>query len=139
MIPSYFMQLDSIPLLPNNKVDRLSLPRPEHSAPDGAEYAAPRDKVEEELAGIFQQVLGLERIGIHDNVFDIGGNSLTILSIQRKINELYPGKIQIPDLVQYPAISSLAAALKNKEGKGSERSGREEQFQIFLDGVTRKD
>lgn len=136
MIPSYFVRLDEIPLLPNNKVDRLSLPQPEQNLSTGVEYVSPRDEVEEVLVKICQDILNLKKIGINDNLFDIGVNSLTTLTIQRRIDQFYPGKIKIPDLIQYPTISSLASALKDKKATELESSGREEQFKIFLDGIS---
>ncbi|WP_317957543.1 hypothetical protein, partial [Paenibacillus chitinolyticus] len=73
MIPSYFIRLDRIPLTPNGKVDRKALPAPEAGADGGAEYIAPRTPLEEKLAAIWQDVLGLQKeIGIRDNFFDLG-------------------------------------------------------------------
>ena len=136
MIPSYFVRVDKIPLLPNNKIDRLSLPQPDQGLTTGVGYVAPRDEVEEALAKICGDILNLKKIGINDNLFDIGVNSLTTLTIQRKIDQYYPGRIRIPDFIQYPTISTLAAALKNKKEAQYESSGREEQFRIFLEGIT---
>ncbi|MEV7601138.1 amino acid adenylation domain-containing protein, partial [Kitasatospora sp. NPDC089797] len=81
MVPAVFTALDELPLTPNGKVDRRALPEPAaESALAGAEYTAPRDTVEQLLAEVWAQVLGLERVGVHDNFFDLGGDS--ILSIQ---------------------------------------------------------
>ncbi len=135
MIPSYFVRLDKIPLLPNQKVDRLSLPQPEGSISTGIEYEAPGDDVEKKLVEIWQDILDIEKIGINDNLFDIGGNSLITLSVQRKIDEFYPGKIKIPDIIQHPTISSLARAIKTRESTIVEKSGREEQLQILLETI----
>ncbi|MFN2514061.1 MAG: hypothetical protein ABR568_21940, partial [Pyrinomonadaceae bacterium] len=74
MMPSAFVMLDTMPLTPNGKVDRKALPAPDHVRPglEGA-FAAPRTPTEELLAGIWAEVLGVERIGIHDNFFELGG------------------------------------------------------------------
>ena len=139
MVPSYFVRLDKIPRLPSSKVERSSLPLPDGSISTGVEYTAPRDNVEEKLAEIWQDILNLEKVGINDDLFDIGGNSLTTLSIQRKIDEFYPGKVKIPDIIQYPTVSRLAQAIKNRESTTAEQSGRNEQFQNLLEAITQED
>ncbi|MFF8700631.1 amino acid adenylation domain-containing protein [Streptomyces albidoflavus] len=81
MVPAVFVTLDHLPLTPSGKVDRRSLPEPEVDADRlGTGYTAPRDATEEILAAIWAEVLGVSRVGVHDNFFDLGGDS--ILSIQ---------------------------------------------------------
>ncbi|MGA5222922.1 amino acid adenylation domain-containing protein [Streptomyces koyangensis] len=81
MVPAVFVTLDHLPLTPSGKVDRRSLPEPEVDADRlGTGYTAPRDATEETLAAIWAEVLGVSRVGVHDNFFDLGGDS--ILSIQ---------------------------------------------------------
>ena len=139
MVPSYFVSLREIPLLPNNKVDRLSLPQPEQSVLARVEYVAPGDEVEEKLAEICRGVLTMEKLGVNDNLFEFGVNSLTTLTIQRKINQIYPGKIRIPDIMQYATISDLAKILKNREATTLGKSGREGQLENFLSEIGQKD
>jgi hypothetical protein len=77
MIPAVFVTLDAFPLTPNGKVDRKALPEPEMDrAQITAEYVAPRTPLEQALADLCAAILGLERVGIHDSFFDLGGNSL---------------------------------------------------------------
>ncbi len=77
MVPQTFMVLDALPLLPNGKVDRRALPAPGSMRPDLEKlYVAPRTEIQEVLAAIWSQVLGIEQIGIHDNFFDLGGESI---------------------------------------------------------------
>ncbi|MGW1198622.1 amino acid adenylation domain-containing protein [Streptomyces sp. NPDC002536] len=81
MVPAVFVPLEKLPLTPSGKVDRRNLPEPEVQADQlGSEYVAPRTEVEEVLAGVWAEVLGVEKVGVHDNFFDLGGDS--ILSIQ---------------------------------------------------------
>ncbi|MFD7192945.1 amino acid adenylation domain-containing protein, partial [Streptomyces sp. NPDC059914] len=81
MVPAVFVTLDRLPLLPSGKVDRRSLPEPEVDTDRlGTEYTAPRDATEETLAAVWAEVLGVARVGVHDNFFDLGGDS--ILAIQ---------------------------------------------------------
>ncbi|HEY0639569.1 MAG TPA: amino acid adenylation domain-containing protein, partial [Pseudonocardiaceae bacterium] len=77
MVPAVFMVLDALPLNPNGKVDRGALPAPEGLRPDlAADYVAPRNPIEETLATIWAQLLELDRVGVHDGFFDVGGHSL---------------------------------------------------------------
>ena len=77
MVPQMFMVLDALPLLPNGKVDRRALPAPGSMRPDlEAIYVAPHTEIQEVLAAIWSQVLGIEQVGIHDNFFDLGGDSI---------------------------------------------------------------
>ena len=74
MIPSYFIRLDKFPLTANNKVDRRALPMPEGLRPDlAADFVAPQTDAEERVAAIWREALHLEKAGIHDNFFDLGG------------------------------------------------------------------
>src|SRR5262249_18764989 len=77
MVPAAFVVLDALPLTPNGKVDRNALPAPEQQRPDWhGVFVAPRSPTEELLAALCAEVLGLDRVGIHDNFFDLGGHSL---------------------------------------------------------------
>ncbi len=81
MIPNYFIGIDRIPLTFNGKIDRKSLPEPGGAINTGVEYVPPRNEIEAELAKIWREVLEVDRVGIHDNFFDIGGHSLKALTI----------------------------------------------------------
>src|SRR5205085_6382755 len=77
MVPSSFVLLEALPLTPNGKVDRLALPAPAQVRGEAEEpFVAPRTPIEEVLAGIWAEVLGLERVGVFDNFLEIGGHSL---------------------------------------------------------------
>src|SRR5205085_446835 len=76
MVPSAVVVLEELPLSPNGKVDRRALPRPERSESTVAGYAPPRTMTEEVVAGIWEDVLKLERAGVHDHFFEVGGDSL---------------------------------------------------------------
>jgi non-ribosomal peptide synthase protein (TIGR01720 family) len=109
MVPSAFVFLDQLPRAPNSKIDRLALPAPAraHTAP-GHGYVAPRDALEERLAEIASQVLRCDRVGVYDNLFDLGIDS--ILGIQIASRARQAGLTVNPALVfQYPTLAELAA------------------------------
>jgi amino acid adenylation domain-containing protein/non-ribosomal peptide synthase protein (TIGR01720 family) len=110
MIPAAFVFLDALPLTPNGKVDRRALPAPDRAeAVGGAGYVAPRDHVEELLAGIWSQVLGVPRVGVHDNFFALGGDSIISIQIIARASQL--GLRLAPRQVfQHQTIAELAPA-----------------------------
>ena len=79
MVPAAFMAIEAVPLTPSGKVDRKALPHPEITAV--AVYTAPRTETEKTLCAIFSEVLGIERVGIHDNFFEAGGDSILALQV----------------------------------------------------------
>ena len=111
MIPSYFVQLDKIPLTSNGKVDRKSLPEPDGSINTGVEYAPPESEAEKKLVEIWQEVLRVDRIGVNDSFFSIGGDSIKAISIISKINKAFGVGLQIKDIYLNQSIRMLAACL----------------------------
>lgn len=118
MIPAYFVPIDEIPLTTNLKIDRAALPEPGGQMVSGAQYVAPEDEVQEKLLAIWQEVLGIERISIHDNFFEIGGNSILLLTLHEKINTAYPSAVQVVDLFNHVSIARCAQFIdKGTEGR----------------------
>ena len=120
MVPTQLLQLTDFPRLPNGKVDRAALPPPASDGPSvGEEYAPPVGEVEEQLANVWAQTLKLERIGRHDNFFEIGGDSLRSIRLIA-----LAGKAGLPiraqDLFANPTVAGLAAALSEPSSAGSE-------------------
>ena len=108
MVPAAFVMLEAFPLTPNGKVDRKALP-----APDGARlsrnanYAPPQTDLERALAAIWQDVLKVERVGRHDNFFDLGGHSLLIVQVHARLGSITPMPITIADLFRFPTVATL--------------------------------
>ena len=118
MIPSAWVWLPALPLTPNGKLDRRALPAPERT---GAIWAAPRNREEEILAGIWQEVLGVPRVGVHDNFFDLGGDS--ILSIQIIARAARSGLRFTPKQVfQHQTVAGLVA-VASAEAAGAADQG----------------
>jgi non-ribosomal peptide synthase protein (TIGR01720 family) len=107
MIPSYFVQLDPMPLTPNGKLDRKALPEPNSGVKAGAAFTAPQTDVENILASIWQGVLGVPLVGIHDNFFELGGDSIKSIQVSSRL--LQAGyKLEMKDLFGYPTVAELA-------------------------------
>jgi tyrocidine synthetase-3 len=115
MVPSYFIQLDHIPLTPNGKIDRKALPAPVLKLGDN--YEAPRDGIEKKLVEIWSGVLGIEKekIGISDNFFHLGGHSLKATLLISRIHKELKVNVPLPEIFKTPYIRGLAAFIKNSE------------------------
>ncbi len=113
MLPSAFVTLPALPLTPNGKLDRRRLPAPAHTrAALKAPYAAPRDEQEREIAAIGSEVLGVQRIGVHDDFFDLGGNSLLATRLIFLLQEQFEVKIPLARLFETPTIEGLSQAIE---------------------------
>jgi amino acid adenylation domain-containing protein len=119
MIPAVFEKVESIPLTVNGKVDVNALPVPSWERPElDVAYKAPQTEIERSIAAIWQEFLGLDKIGIHDNFFDLGGHSLLLTQVHSRLAELYGNRkeITIVDLFRYPTLHSLSKYI-GEEGK----------------------
>ncbi len=108
MIPAYFIKLNILPLTANGKIDRKVLPEPDGSIITGAEYFAPESEIEEKLVSIWQEVLGIEKVGVNDNFFELGGHSLKAINISAKINKELNVSVPLREMFKVPTIKGLA-------------------------------
>lgn len=114
MIPAYFIRLDSIPMTSNGKVNRKVLPEPAGSINTGEEYIAPRNRVEQMLAEVWSEVLGIALPGVSDIFFNLGGDSIKAISLINRINKVIGCDLKIRDLYQNQAIEQLAAVVQQE-------------------------
>jgi hypothetical protein len=116
MIPSAFVVLDRLPLTENGKVNRRALPAPSEAAPpSGVRYVAPQSKLEQIIAQIWQRVLGVAQVGIHDNFFDLGGHSLLMAQAHSQLRETLQYDLPLVKLLEYPTISALAGYIAHEQ------------------------
>jgi len=112
MIPSAFVMLEALPLLPSGKLDRRALPAVEGLRPAlEASFVAPGTEVERTIAAVWQEVLRLEKVGLHDNFFDLGGHSLLLIQVNSRLREALNRNLSMVAMFQYPTISALAGHL----------------------------
>jgi FkbM family methyltransferase len=108
MIPAAFVEMESLPLLPNGKVDRQALPLPDAARPRlGEEYVAPSTPYEEILVEVWQEVLGLEKIGVHDDFFDLGGHSLLATQVTSRVRDRFEIDWPVRALFEAPTIAEM--------------------------------
>jgi acyl carrier protein len=109
MVPSRFVLLDSLPLTPNGKVDRRALPAPEAGGGDeSVAYEPPRTTVQELLAGVWAEVLGVERVGLHDNFFRLGGHSLLATQVVLRVREVFGADVPLRLIFELPTVAAIA-------------------------------
>jgi len=118
MIPSTFVFLDTLPLLPNGKIDRRALPAPDNSRPAlDTPITAPRTSTEKTLAEIWSKVLSVDLIGIHDNFFDLGGHSLSATRVISHVIKTFQFDLPLQFLFQAPTVAEMAEVIEKHGGK----------------------
>lgn len=114
MVPSAIVALDSFPLTAGGKVDRRALPAP--AVPGRQDYEAPQGDIAQTLASIWAGLLKVEKVGMHDNFFDLGGNSLLVIRMHRLMEDrLNPG-LSVVDLFKFPTVGALARRIEQGRG-----------------------
>jgi acyl carrier protein len=115
MVPSAFVVLESFPLTANGKVDRNALPPPRRDTVSlDHVYVGARSAVEETIAGVWSEVLGISQIGIYDNFFDLGGHSLKATQVLARLRKLFQSEIPLRHLFEFPTIAELSAVIDAK-------------------------
>lgn len=130
MVPMHFFQIEGIPLNPNGKIDRKNLDSYGKSLGSGVEFVAPTKKVEEIVAGIWKAELNVVRVGINDNFFDIGGNSLKVMHVNSKLKDILERDVPIVSMFQYPTVRTFCKYLE-REKKGETFFDSEEELKAL--------
>jgi acyl carrier protein len=110
MIPSAFVLMERFPLTPNGKIDRHALPECslERSLPAAGDFEAPRSETEKSLAAIWSEVLSVENIGVTDDFFDLGGQSLTAIRTVSRIRDTFRVDLSLRNMFEQPTLRALA-------------------------------
>jgi acyl-coenzyme A synthetase/AMP-(fatty) acid ligase len=117
MIPAHIVKLEKMPVTPNGKLDRKALPEPEASSE--AQYVPPKTEIEKVVADTWKQILKLDKIGIHDNFFDLGGNSLTVIQLNELLKETLEVDVPVVVMFERLTISSFIRYLEQEDGTGN--------------------
>ena len=115
MVPSAFVFLDTMPLTPNGKVDRRALPAPDNTRQEPSSIVIPQDQLESQLIQIWEQVLNIQPIGIEDNFFDLGGNSLQAVTLFAQIEKQFGKKLPLATLFQSSTVAEIAQIIRQQK------------------------
>lgn len=115
MVPQAVVELPAMPLSPNGKIDRKALPEPELATSDySTPFVEAASDIELAIATVWREILQRDDFGIHHRFFDVGGESLLLVRVHQRLEELYPGVLGVTDLFTYPTIASLSAYLESR-------------------------
>ena len=135
MLPAAYVVLDALPLTPNGKLDRAALPAPDSSRRElAAAYVAPRDAVETVVAGIWAEALRLDRVGVLDDFFALGGHSLLSTQVMARVREAFGVDVPLHRLFAGPTVAALSRALA-EAGRGAEVA-RTAELLLELDALS---
>ncbi|MBB4876466.1 amino acid adenylation domain-containing protein, partial [Bacillus velezensis] len=115
MVPAFWVEMDELPVTANGKIDKKALPEPDIEAGSAA-YKAPETEMETLLSDIWEEVLGLDQIGVSDNFFTLGGDSIKGIQMASRLNQ-HGYKLEMKDLFQHPTIEELVSYVERTEGK----------------------
>jgi amino acid adenylation domain-containing protein len=118
LIPAVFMALGDLPLTPGGKIDRRALPLPDAGRLGARSRVEPRGEVEQALAGIWSELLGVERVDAGDSFFDLGGHSLLITRVRSRVQAAFGVELPIGELFANPVLSGMAAAIERAKRAG---------------------
>jgi acyl carrier protein len=123
MVPSAFVEMKALPLTGSGKVDRKALPAPVGGRRTEKVYQAPESRVEQIIAKMWQEVLRIEKVGVHDNFFDLGGHSLSLARVRNKLQGYFQKEIPIAEMFERPTVRALAELLleQRKESPSFDR------------------
>ncbi|WP_139134486.1 non-ribosomal peptide synthetase, partial [Bacillus velezensis] len=119
MVPAFWVEMDELPVTANGKIDKKALPAPDIEAGSAA-YKAPETEMETLLSDIWQEVLGLDQVGVSDNFFTLGGDSIKGIQMASRLNQ-HGYKLEMKDLFQHPTIEELVSYVERTEGKQADQ------------------
>jgi hypothetical protein len=133
MIPAVFVPLDALPLHPNSKLNRKALPAPEEAPLESdTPYEAPRSPLEKLLADIWMEVLALDKVGVRDDFFEVGGQSILATQFIARVQQVLPGTVTLQAIFEAPTIAGLADLIMRSQSE-QEQVEKDELAELFAE------
>ena len=130
MMPAAFVMMEELPLTEHGKVDRRALPAPDEQRPElESFYVAPRTETERAVAAIWQEVLGVERVGIEDNFFELGGHSILVTQLISRMRDRLEVELQLREMFEGPTVAELAALVVQRRAEQADGEQVEQLLQ----------
>jgi amino acid adenylation domain-containing protein len=129
MVPALFVPMSALPLSTNGKVDRTALPAPVFASEGAPNAEAPASQVEQMIAELWKRVLRIESVGLDDNFFDIGGDSLLLVAVHSNLQKTLQMEIQVTDLFEFTTVRTLARRLNEQQPAGPSFSAVQDRAQ----------
>jgi amino acid adenylation domain-containing protein len=142
MVPAVFVMLDTLPLTANGKVDRKALPAPDGTRQElQTSFVAATTDAEQKIAAIWKEAIGIDSIGVDDNFFEVGGDSLVMIEVQWKLKDVFGSDVPLAQMFQHPTVRSLAAALSRpaREDDAAASSTSRSRAQTRLEAVKQRE
>jgi amino acid adenylation domain-containing protein len=121
MVPAWWVELERLPETPNGKIDRKALPAPEPQAESAETYVGPRNPIEEQLAGLWVEVLKVVRVGMHDSFFELGGHSLLATSLVTRMRDAFQVELPLRTVFEFPTPALLAEKIAEQQASSLSR------------------
>jgi amino acid adenylation domain-containing protein len=134
MIPASFVRLDAMPVTPSGKIDRRGLPEPEWERQTTERYVPPGSRLEKAIAEIWQDLLGLDHVGVNDDFFDLGAHSLLIVQAARRVSDVTDRKLTVRDMSRYSTVRALSRYLEQEPENAHQPSLAESPVVKLQDG-----
>jgi len=122
MVPWTFVELETLPVTGNGKLDRAALPAPREVRAETAAFTPPRNDLERAIAEAWREVLGLDQVGVQESFFEVGGSSLLLARLQSRLRQALGREIPFVELFRHPTIESLASSLEGETPKPEEKA-----------------
>ena len=135
MVPGAFVFLPALPLTASGKVNRRALPAPERTSADEKSYLAPRTPTEKIVAAIWAEVLGVERVGVHDDFFELGGHSLLATQVVSRVRQALEAELPVRELFGASTVEALSAVIETLvrfRKSGDDVSARQESEEFII-------
>ncbi|HWS86516.1 MAG TPA: amino acid adenylation domain-containing protein [Pyrinomonadaceae bacterium] len=140
MVPAAFMELAAFPLTASGKINRRALPAPQKVRSDAeADFAPPQTDVERTIADIWREALGIDRVGLHDNFFDLGGHSLLMIRVHNRLSATFARELSILNLFEYPTVDALAKFLTRTQTEDASFGQSKSRAQARRESAVRKE